>query len=149
MIVVRKATSDDIYVIADFQKKMAFETEQLELDSGLVSKGVAAVISDPAKGFYLVAVSANQVAACMLITFEWSDWRNGMYLWIQSLYVSPGFRKQGIFAELYQYVKSLVVKSENYIGLKLYVDVNNTDAQRAYERVGMVSSHYNLYQWSK
>jgi GNAT superfamily N-acetyltransferase len=128
---------------------MAFETEQIVLDPDLVSTGVGAVISDPAKGFYLVAASGDETVACMLITYEWSDWRNGMYLWIQSLFVSPGYRKQGVFKRLYQYAQNLVRGSDETIGLKLYVDSSNSTAQQAYEKAGMESSHYKMFHWNK
>jgi ribosomal protein S18 acetylase RimI-like enzyme len=85
----------------------------------------------------------------MLITYEWSDWRNGMYLWIQSLFVSPDYRNQGVFKKLYQHAQNLVMGSDETIGLKLYVDTSNRTAQKAYEKVGMESSHYQMFHWNK
>ena len=149
MITIRKAVASDIHVIAEFQRKMAFETEQMELDPDLVTTGVGSVISDPAKGFYLVASSGNETVACMLLTYEWSDWRNGMYLWIQSLFVSPDFRNQGVFKKLYQHAQNLVMGSDETIGLKLYVDSSNFTAQKAYEKAGMEISHYQMFHWNK
>lgn len=149
MITIRQAVTDDIQVIASFQQKMAFETERIELEENLVLKGVNGVISDPGKGFYLVAELQDQVVASMLLTYEWSDWRNGMYLWMQSLYVMPAFRKQGAFRALYQHVQNIVMGSDKYIGLKLYVDSDNINAQHTYEKAGMEKSHYKLFHWNK
>jgi GNAT superfamily N-acetyltransferase len=97
---IRAATPEDAAAIVDFQLRMAKETEDLELDRGTVIRGVEAVFSDPAKGSYWVAVIGSQVAGCLLTTFEWSDWRNGTVLWIESLYVLPEERGRGIYERL-------------------------------------------------
>ena len=101
MIEVHTAGREDIPMIVEFQKLMALETEDLALDNKKISEGVASVFDDPEKGFYMVSESDNQVVASMMITPEWSDWRNGYFLWIQSLYVIPSYRKQGIFRKMY------------------------------------------------
>ena len=110
-------------------------------------KGVEAVFNDPEKGFYIVSTSNSQVVASMLITTEWSDWRNGYFLWIQSLYVISSFRKQGIFRNMYQFIKQTVVETTNYFGLRLYVEENNKTAFDVYMNVGMKGSHYKMFEW--
>ena len=147
MIEVRKAIREDIPYIIEFQKQMAIETEDLTLDDQKIKKGVEAVFDDPEKGFYVVSTSNSQIVASMMITPEWSDWRNGYFLWIQSLYVIPSFRKQGIFRNMYQYIKQTVVETANYLGLRLYVEENNNTAINVYMNVGMKGSHYKMFEW--
>jgi len=148
MIRIRRATKSDVITIASFQQKMAQETEELSLDGNKVKAGVKAVIDDPSKGFYIIAEESETIAS-MLLTPEWSDWRNGYFLWIQSLFVTPDYRKKGVFKLMYDFVKELVIGSNEYVGIKLYVDQHNVVAQKAYEKVGMESSHYRLFEWNK
>ena len=139
----------DASAIAAFQVEMARETEEIELDIMTVMAGVSAVFDDPAKGNYYVAQSDQKIVASLLITFEWSDWRNGTVWWIQSVYVSPEFRNQGVFRLLYEYVKDLVNGNEDLKGIRLYVDKSNGTAQKVYGHLGMDSQHYQLYEWLK
>lgn len=148
MIQIRKATLKDIPVIAEFQIKMAFETERLTLKPETVSGGVTAVFDKPCMGQYYVAVSSNKVIASLLITYEWSDWRNTEVWWFQSVYVDPQFRRTGVFTEMYGYVKAEAEK-HGAAGLRLYVDARNAAAQKTYESAGMTSGHYLLYEWLK
>ena len=148
MITIRESVFNDTSVIADFQQKMAFETEGIYLDNNKVRAGVNAVMEDKSKGFYIVA-EEGEIVASMLLTPEWSDWRNGYFLWIQSLYVIPDYRKKGVFRMMYDFVKNKVNSSEVYVGIKLYVDQHNEVAQKAYEKVGMESSHYRMFEWNK
>ncbi|MEZ5081907.1 MAG: GNAT family N-acetyltransferase [Bacteroidales bacterium] len=143
------AFPEDIERIVEFQQKMAQETEQISLDNYTVSLGVQAVFSNPAKGTYVVAKDRNTLVASMLLTPEWSDWRNATFLWIQSLYVLPEYRKKGIFRKMYDYVKKTVNDSNHYAGIKLYVASENELAQEVYKNVGMISSHYRLFEWNK
>jgi len=147
MIEVRKANREDIPDIVDFQKQMAQETEDFSLNDQKINLGVKAVFGDPEKGFYMVSVIESKVVASMMITPEWSDWRNGHFLWIQSLYVIPEFRKKGVFRKMFQYVKQVVVESENYLGLRLYVEENNKNAMDVYTNVGMRDSYYKMFEW--
>ena len=147
MTEVRKAKQEDIPQIIKFQQQMAQETEDLTLVDQKIKKGVEAVFNDPEKGFYIVATSNSSVVASMLITSEWSDWRNGYFLWIQSLYVIPTFRKQGVFRNMYQYIKQTVVETANYLGLRLYVEENNNTAIDVYMNVGMKGCHYKMFEW--
>ncbi|MCB2221383.1 MAG: GNAT family N-acetyltransferase [Bacteroidetes bacterium] len=148
MITIREATKKDAPVIADFQLRMALETEDLALNGPQVTAGVNAVMADRSKGFYIIAEDEGIVAS-MLLTPEWSDWRNGYFLWIQSLYVIPEYRKKGVFRMMYDFVKNKVNSSHDYVGIKLYVDQDNEIAQKAYEKVGMETSHYQLFEWNK
>lgn len=149
MITIRKANANEAELIAHFQQQMALETESLRLDPELVLKGVESVFSDPAKGTYMVAEMDQQVVACTLLTPEWSDWRNGTFLWIQSVYVDPAYRKQGIYSHMYSHIKELVLNSNEYLGLRLYVVMSNTVAQKAYSGNGMDGDHYKLFEWIK
>lgn len=148
-MVVRKAHPEDLPVIVDFQQKMAEETENISLNEGVLKNGVERIFTDPSKGFYLLVEEEGSIIACMMLTPEWSDWRNRLFLWIQSLYVLPEYRQQGIFRKMYKHVKMLVNNSEEYAGLKLYVARENKVAQEVYYKIGMQSSHYQLFEWNK
>jgi len=149
MITVRKGKQSDNKTIVDFQVKMAKETEQIDLDRDIVNKGVNAVINSPDKGIYFVAESGDKIIASLMITFEWSDWRNGNIYWIQSVYVLPEFRKKGVFKTMYLCLKNIVQKDKNIRGLRLYVDKTNTNARKVYETMEMDGNHYLLYEWMK
>lgn len=149
MIEVRRAERVDIPTIIDFQIKMAVETECLELNKVFIEKGVKAIFDDPSKGFYIVAVKENKVIACTMLTPEWSDWRNGYFLWIQSLYVDTMHRGIGIFKMMYEFVQALIICSDDNKGIRLYVDLDNTLAQDVYYKVGMKESHYKMFEWIK
>lgn len=144
---IRQAQDDDQDSIVKFQLAMAQETEGLSLDATVLQQGVAAVFDNNNRGFYYVAESAGQIVGSLLLTFEWSDWRNGTILWIQSVYVSPSYRQKGIFSAMYQYIKLMVEEAEELKGIRLYVDRNNQVAQKVYERLGMNGQHYQLYEW--
>src|ERR1700674_5604915 len=143
----RDATRADSQAIIVFQCAMARETEDMELDASICSRGVAGVFEDPSRGRYFVAESDGQIVASLLITYEWSDWRNGVVWWIQSVYVDPGFRGQGVYAGLYAFVKQSADASVR--GIRLYVDRRNTRAQEVYRRLGMDGEHYLVFEWMK
>jgi GNAT superfamily N-acetyltransferase len=145
----RDARRDDAATIVDFQVSMARETEDLELDREVCGRGVAAVFDDANKGRYFVAESAGEVIASLMITLEWSDWRNGMVWWIQSVYVKQQFRGRRVYAGLYSHVKSLVEASADIRGIRLYVDRRNTAAQEVYRRCGMNGEHYQVFEWMR
>ena len=148
-ITIRPGLLFDIATIADYQIKMAFETEALKLDPETVNKGVSAVFDDPAKGKYWLAEVDGNVVGCLLTIPEWSDWRNGTVLWIHSVYVLSDFRGKGVYRKLYQHLKDMVEKSSDLRGLRLYVDKSNMKAQKVYEVLGMSGEHYHLYEWLK
>ena len=148
-MIIRQATETDASSIVEFQLAMAWETENLKLDEPTVVKGVAAVFADSSKGVYYVAETDGKVVGSLLTTFEWSDWRNGTVLWIQSVYVRPEYRKRSIFSKLYKHVQKMVVESANLRGIRLYADKTNTPAHGVYEHMGMTAEHYQMYEWMK
>ena len=127
---------------------MARETEDVTLDRDICTRGVQAVFSDPSRGRYFVADAGGKIVASLLITYEWSDWRNGVVWWIQSVYVRPESRGQHIYAGLYEHVKRIAAK-DNVRGIRLYVDRRNAAAQEVYQRLGMNGEHYLVFEWMK
>lgn len=148
-MIIRKAKKDDAGQIAAFQLEMALETENLQLDKGVVDRGVCQVFSDRSKGTYYVAEKNGQVIASLLTTYEWSDWRNGTVLWIQSVYVRPPFRGNGVYRNMYRHIQQLVEQDEQLKGIRLYVDQTNSRAQQVYQKLGMTAEHYQLFEWLK
>lgn len=146
---IRQASALDVEFLVDCQKKMAWETEQIRLDETIVNEGVKAVFSDNKRGFYIVAESENQKCGCLMITPEWSDWRNAWVWWIQSVFVLPGHRKKGIFSSMYAYIKQQVMYHTDVSGIRLYVDNTNNSAQTVYQRLGMTDEHYRTFEWMK
>ena len=143
---IRKAKVSDAAIIADFNVRMAQETEHRELNRSRVHRGVTALLKDAAKGVYFLAEINGFVAGQLSITTEWSDWRNGNFWWIQSVYVAPEFRQRGVFRALYSHVHKLAKSRRNTCGLRLYVEHNNTRAQRAYAQLGMKATHYKFFE---
>jgi L-amino acid N-acyltransferase YncA len=143
---VRVANIDDLASLQQFNQLMAWETEQLRLDENTLSAGVAALINDPNKGFYLVAEQDKQVLASLMVTTEWSDWRNATFWWIQSVYVVNKHRRKGLYASLYKKVKSLAAEQGNVCGFRLYVEHDNQIAQQTYKQLGMHQSHYLMFE---
>lgn len=146
MIIIRKAAIEDAPAIHSFQKEMAIETEGLTLNDEILGKGVMAVFQNPSKGGYFVAETDSKVVASLLITYEWSDWRNAEVWWFQSVYVLPRFRRMGIFRKMYDFIKHEADRS-GVAGLRLYVESNNSPARKTYEAMGMSSEHYTMYEW--
>ena len=145
---IREANRSDAETIIAFQQHMAMETESMELEYSTISGGVMAVFNDPSKGSYYVAESDNKVVASLLITAEWSDWRNSYIWWFQSVYVIPEHRRKGIFREMYAFIKEAALKND-IPGLRLYVEKDNLNAQKTYEALGMNGQHYQLFEWMK
>src|SRR5947209_3333163 len=145
----RDATRDDAAAIIAFQQAMARETEDLELDAPTVTRGVQAVFDDALRGRYFVAAHGPEVIASLMITPEWSDWRNGTVWWIQSVYVVPEMRKQRVYAGLYEHVQQIVLAGDSVKGIRLYVDRRNLAAQAVYARLGMNGEHYQVFEWMK
>lgn len=146
---IRHAREEEAQSIIDFQIDMARETEDVDLDRNLITPGVKAVFNDESKGWYFVAEIDGQIAGSLLITFEWSDWRNAMILWIQSVFVGKEFRGRGVYRALYEHIQSIVNNSDEYVGIRLYVDKTNTDALKVYQKLGMDSEHYGMCEWIK
>jgi GNAT superfamily N-acetyltransferase len=148
MILIRKAKPSDAPSIIDFQLKMAWETEKMKLVPEIVTKGVDAVFHDQSRGQYYVAESNGKVVASLLITYEWSDWRNCSVWWFQSVYVVLEFRRQGVFRKMYSHIRELAEELD-IAGLRLYVETKNSRAQKTYEALGMSSEHYAFYEWMR
>jgi ribosomal protein S18 acetylase RimI-like enzyme len=140
------AEQSDLGLLVNFNQLMAWETEQKKLDEITLSQGVAALIADDNKGFYLVAEQHGQVVGSLMVTTEWSDWRNGVFWWVQSVYISPDYRRQGIYGQLYAQVKTLAEQQQNVCGFRLYVEKENVIAQKTYASLGMEQSHYLMYE---
>lgn len=140
------ATIEDTETIVNFQLAMAAETEGIQLDYDTVREGVKAAIADDAKAIYLLAKNEqNDVLGMLMLTTEWSDWHNCRYYWLQSVYVREDSRRQGVFAELFQFAQ-MVAQSDDSAALRLYVHCDNAAAQAVYKAMGMHESHYKLYE---
>lgn len=143
---IRKARLADCAVIADFNSRLAWETEQLRLDSQTIRRGVRAALKDASKGTYFVVDHEGAVVGQLLITYEWSDWRNGNFWWIQSVYVAAEHRQAGVFRGLFAHVQKLAQARRDVCGLRLYVEKNNNRAQRSYTKLGMTKTHYEIFE---
>jgi len=146
MIRVRPATSADQATLVDFNAAMALETENKRLDPARLRPGVAAVLSDPARGRYRVAEQDGRVVGALLVTLEWSDWRNGWFWWIQSVYVRPEARGRGVYRALHRSVLDEARAQPDVCGVRLYVDQENGVAQATYAAVGMGRTHYVFFE---
>lgn len=149
MLEIRKAILSDSEFIQNAQLAMALETENMKLDPEIVKMGVSNVFSDPSKGLYWAAEFEGKVVGCLLVTLEWSDWRNGWMWWIQSVYVVPEFRGKKVYKEMYLYLQKFVTESKDIRGLRLYVDKTNEKAVQVYNKLGMNGEHYHLFEWMK
>lgn len=138
---IREAALPDLETIVTFNAAIAHETESRQLDLEVLRAGVKRALSDPALCHYFVAEVGREVAGQTMVTFEWSDWRNGLFWWIQSVYVDERFRRRGVFRALHEHVRTLA-KAKGAIGLRLYVDKTNRSAQETYARLGMPTTDY-------
>jgi GNAT superfamily N-acetyltransferase len=147
---VRLATADDVETIVQFNRAMAAETESKELRIEILRAGVGAVVNDSNHGRYFLATHGMEIVGQLMITMEWSDWRNGQIWWIQSVYVRPDYRRRGVFRTLYRYVEQCAEAMTDVVGLRLYVEGNNKIAQRVYRESGMSDTGYVVYEriWS-
>jgi GNAT superfamily N-acetyltransferase len=143
---IRQGTTSDINRIAEFQQALAQESEGKTLDDDLLLKGIQKIFQDEGRGFYLMAESGDQVVGGLMITYEWSDWRNANFWWIQSVYVDNKWRRQGVYRALHDYVDDIARSRNDICGIRLYVERNNTVAQQTYNSLGMSQSHYHLYE---
>jgi ribosomal protein S18 acetylase RimI-like enzyme len=144
--IIRAGAIDDARVIAAFNAAMARETEALELDPDRLLAGVRAVFDDPAKGFYLVAEQDSEVIGQLMITYEWSDWRNGVFWWVQSVYVATAARGRGAYRQLYSELLRRAQEQGDVCGVRLYVEHNNDAAKRAYAKLGMSATVYEMWE---
>ena len=148
-MIVREAIEKDIPHLLDFQLKMALETENITLEISSLTLGVNRLFKDPTKGRYYVAEENGDVAACLMTTYEWSDWRNGTVLWIQSVYVAKDHRSKGVFKKMYEFIQQIVNEDPDLKGIRLYVDKKNHGAQEVYNKLGMNGEHYSVFEWMK
>lgn len=143
---IRAAIASDAPVIIEFNQALASETEGRRLDPGRIEPGVRAVLADPSKGVYWVAIDGDRVIGQLLLTYEWSDWRNGTFWWIQSVYVAPDRRRQGVFRALYHHVVELARCSPGVCGLRLYMEHSNDTASRTYHQLGFQRAGYEVFE---
>lgn len=143
---IRLAEKGDANNLVEFNQAMALETEGKRLDSDILRNGVEAVFQDEKKGFYVVAEENTTICGGLMVTFEWSDWRNSWFWWIQSVYILPDFRGRKIYRSMYEFVKEKAASEKNVCGFRLYVEKENGTAQKVYEKSGMESSHYLMYE---
>ena len=141
---IRTAKKKDAAIISEHQILMAKETENTTLDGDVVLSGVEHLIEQPEYGFYIVAETIEGVIGSILITYEWSDWHDGLYWWIQSVFVDKEFRRRGVYSQMYQYTKNLAEK-EGIKAIQLYVFEKNISAQKTYESLGMELTPYKMY----
>lgn len=143
---IRQAAEPDAAKIVEFNRAMARETEDRELALETITLGVARILADAALGFYLVAEAEGTVIGCLMITYEWSDWRNGLFWWVQSVYVDPAWRGRGVYRTMYGEAKARARAMGGVCGFRLYVEENNAAAQETYRRQGMERTHYLMFE---
>lgn len=139
---IRRATPADADVVVEFNRLLALESEGKTLDVALLKPGVAAALADTHKALYFLASDGEATAGQTMITFEWSDWRNGWIWWIQSVYVRPEFRRRGVFKALYEHIADSARRDPGVVGIRLYVEKENVAAQQTYARMGMERTGY-------
>ena len=146
---IRKANLNDVETIAKFNYNLAYETENKELDMDVLKKGVENLINDNSKGQYYVYTIDEKIVGQIMYTYEWSDWRNKTFLWVQSVYVDKEYRQKGVFKSLYNYVKSFCDNDDSIGGIRLYVEKQNKNAQSTYKSLGMIECEYDMYEYEK
>ena len=143
---IRRAEISDVEVIAEFNCGIARETEQIELLPDVIRAGVTALIKNPSYGFYVLAEVDRAVVGSLMITTEWSDWRNGMFWWVQSVYVRETHRRQGVYRAMYEHVRQLAKQNGGVCGFRLYVEHENHRAQQTYTALGMQQTPYRMFE---
>ena len=145
-LLIREARPGDAPVIARFNNGIAEETEGHSLDPETIRSGVERLLADADNGRYWVAETDGRVVGQIMVTYEWSDWRDGRIWWVQSVYVDADFRRRGVFGALYRHVERLAASDPDVIGIRLYVDANNTRAQNTYSNLGMDMTDYRVME---
>ena len=145
-ILIRDARWEDAGIIADYNTRMALETENKTLSQETIQSGVERGIVQPEKCRYFVAEQDSVMVGQAMITFEWSDWRNGELWWLQSVYVHPDHRRRGVFSKLFRHIESLARQNPDVRGLRLYVEEDNAVGQSVYSSLGMVHAGYHVYE---
>lgn len=147
-LTIRRATPSDWPTLVRFNLGLAKESEGKDLDEATLIAGVRAVLTDPQKGFYTIAESNGEPVGQMMVTFEWSDWRNGLFWWLQSVYVREDARQQGVVRALFEHLKMKAAADAMVIGFRLYVNKTNVRGQQVYRALGMVEEGYELMTWT-
>jgi GNAT superfamily N-acetyltransferase len=142
---IRQARAGDLETIVDANIKLAWETEKLTLDRATVTEGTRNALADPSKGLYFLAEIDCRVVGQLMLTHEWSDWRNGDIWWIQSVYVDADHRGKGVFTGIYGHVEQLA-RQQGIAGIRLYVERDNAAAAKTYTRLGMITKHYDVME---
>lgn len=143
---VRDASPNDLATIVSFNLLLARETESKELEEAVLCRGVESALADPDRLRYFMAVVDGEVGGQAAITREWSDWRNGWIWWLQSVYVAKHRRRQGIFQSLYGHIRASALAAPDVIGLRLYVERENRQAQAVYRSLGMRAGGYSVFE---
>jgi ribosomal protein S18 acetylase RimI-like enzyme len=143
---VREARQGDLDVLVEFARAMARETESRELDAATLRAGMSSLLADPARGRVFVVEADGQLVATLTLTLEWSDWRNGWFWWIQSVYVRPEHRRGGHYRRLHEHVRALAARDPEVVGLRLYVERENRAARATYLALGMEETPYRMYE---
>lgn len=143
---IRAAAAEDATLISDCNRAMARETEGMDLREDVILSGVRRLIARPEYGFYLIAQRGDDIAGTLMVTTEWSDWRDGLFWWIQSVYVMPDFRRQGVYSAMYNFIRERARDTPDVCGYRLYVERENTVAQKTYQSLGMHETDYYLYE---
>ena len=150
LFVIRPATGHDVQAILEFNAAMALETEQRRLDLDRLRKGTLALLTQPQHGFYIVAETSvgtiRTAVGQLMITFEWSDWRNGVFWWVQSVYVRPEWRRRGVYRAMHEHIAARAKSDPQVCGIRLYVKHQNRNAQTVYQRVGLRPAVYTVYE---
>jgi GNAT superfamily N-acetyltransferase len=141
---IREAAPEDLEVLVRFNRAMARETEGKDLPEEVLRAGVRAGLGDPALARYFVAVAGERVVGSLMLTTEWSDWRNGTFWWIQSVFVDPEWRRRGVYRALHEGVRARARAAEGVCGIRLYVERENRSARAVYRAMGMEETSYRL-----
>jgi ribosomal protein S18 acetylase RimI-like enzyme len=149
-LIIRAANLDDVESIITFSAAMALETENRHLDAARLREGTLSLLNTPSYGFFMVAEirdgEQRRLIGQLMITYEWSDWRNGVFWWIQSVYVDPAWRRQGVFRRMHDVIVGQAKADPKVCGMRLYVEQNNRTAQTVYQRVGLSPSAYAVFE---
>jgi GNAT superfamily N-acetyltransferase len=141
-LTIRRATPADAGIVTEFNRLLALESEGKTLDLAVLRSGVEAALADTAKAWYFLCHDQGEILGQTMLTFEWSDWRNGWIWWIQSVYVRSDARRRGVFRLLFEHIRTLATQTPGVVGIRLYVERDNDTAQQTYERMGLERTTY-------